>query len=147
MEIRFAKKTDIEQIVELCKAHAKFEKADFDPKNKKELLSKHLFSANEVLKCIVVEDHNEIIGYATFMKQFSTWDACFYVYLDCLFLKEETRGKGVGYEVLKKIRSYAKTEKCDIIQWQTPDFNIDAIAFYKKLGAKAKTKERFFWEI
>ncbi|MBL4707385.1 MAG: hypothetical protein JKY48_02970 [Flavobacteriales bacterium] len=32
-----------------------------------------------------------------------------------------------------------------LIQWQTPDFNVDAIRFYKRRGATSKLKGRFFW--
>ena len=55
------------------------------------------------------------------------------------------RGKGLGKEVMVHIWTFAKAENCINIQWQTPDFNEQAIGFYKKLGAVSKTKERFFW--
>ncbi len=145
MNIRFAKEKDIDQIISLCKLHADFEKAEFDPQHKEELFGKYL--VNNTLQCLVVEQNNEIIGYATFMKQFSTWDADFYIYLDCLFLKKQTRGMGVGKLIMEKVKAYAQSENCSIIQWQTPDFNKDAIVFYQKLGAISKTKERFFWNI
>jgi len=147
MNIRFAKEKDIDQIVVLCKVHADFEKAPFDSQNKATLLSNYFFEENGTIKCLVVELNNEIMGYATFMKQFSTWDANFYMYLDCLFLKKEIRGKGVGIQMMEKIKIHAKSENCSIIQWQTPNFNKDAIAFYHRLGAVSKTKERFFWNI
>lgn len=74
MEIRFAKKEDMHQIVHLCQLHAEHEKACFDPTDKEAMLSKHLFEGS-LLKCLVVEIDAEIVGYATLMKQFSTWDA------------------------------------------------------------------------
>jgi GNAT superfamily N-acetyltransferase len=147
MDIRFAKEKDIKEIVKLCALHAAFEEASFDVSNKEEQLSKHLFKGSAILKCLVVEEKNHIVGYATFMKQFSTWDAQFYIYLDCLFLEEEMRGQGLGTKLMSRIKSYAKTENCDIIQWQTPDFNTSAIKFYEKIGANSKTKERFFWKV
>ncbi len=147
MTIRFAKEADIKQIVLLCEAHAIYEKAKFDSKEKAPLLLQYLFRSENALKCVVVEQNNELLGYATFMKQFSTWDADFYIYLDCLYLKEETRGKGIGTKIMAVVKEYAVSENCNVIQWQTPDFNTDAITFYKKIGAKSKTKERFFWKV
>lgn len=147
MIIRFAKEEDIKQIVLLCKAHALYEKATFDSNEKATLLLQYLFGSENVLKCVVVEQNNELLGYATFMKQFSTWDADFYIYLDCLYLKEETRGKGVGTKIMALVKEFAISEGCTIIQWQTPNFNTDALNFYKKIGAKSKTKERFFWKV
>ena len=147
MEVRFVKKKDVKQIVKLCELHANYEKSIFDSTNKEDLLLKHLFDCSDNLKCLVVENDNQIVGYTTFMKQFSTWDANYYIYLDCLFFKEEVRGKGMGTKLMEKIKEYAKSENCEIIQWQTPDFNDKAIAFYLKLGAESKTKERFYWSV
>lgn len=146
MNIRFAEKTDIDQIVELCEAHAIFEKSSYSSENKAKLLAKHLFHSTNDIECIVVEKEGNLVGYATFMKQFSTWDANHYIYLDCLFLKKNIRGKSIGYKIMCKIKEFADTQNCKIIQWQTPIFNDKAILFYNKIGAKPKTKERFFWE-
>lgn len=146
MTIRIAENKDFEAIKKLVKAHAKFEKASALSDNNLDKLSNYIFST-DVVKCLVVELNNEIVGYATFMKQFSTWDANYYIYLDCLYLNEKTRGKGIGTQIMGKIKAYAKSINCSEIQWQTPDFNKEAIDFYKKLGAESKTKERFNWKI
>ena len=147
MNIRFAQKKDLPLIIELCKEHADYEQADYEQENKEELLSTFIFGQTPRLKCLVVEQENLIIGYATFMKQFSTWDADFYIYLDCLFLKANTRGQGLGTGLMEKIKEYAKVENCKIIQWQTPVFNQKAIDFYRKIGGVSKTKERFCLDI
>lgn len=80
----------------------------------------------------------------TFMKQFSTWDAAFYLYLNCLYFEPKARGLGLGKQVMEYIWVFAKAENCFQVQWQTPDFNENAIGFYKKVGAISKNKERFF---
>ena len=147
MNIRFAKETDVNQIIVLCEAHAIFEKSDYNPNHKAELLSDELFRNSNGLQCLVVEQNNILIGYATFMKQFSTWDANYYIYLDCLFLSENARGNGIGFQMMCKIKEYAISQKCKLIQWQTPAFNENAILFYNKIGAKSNTKERFFWTV
>ena len=141
--IRFAQKKDMPQLVALCKRHAEYEKAEYDPKNKVELLSEFIFGQNPLLTCLVAEQENSIVGYATCMKQFSTWDADFYIYLDCLYLEENVRGQGMGTLLMKKIKQFAKMENCSVIQWQTPSDNQKAIDFYQKIGGFSKTKERF----
>ncbi len=143
MKIRFAEKKDVPQIVDLCEQHAASEQAEYTKKNKERLLSDAIFGESPSVRCLVVVEENTIIGYATYMKQFSTWDAHFYIYLDCLFLLKETRGKGLGTAVMEKVKECAKIENCTSIQWQTPDFNTKAIKFYKKMGGVSKTKERF----
>lgn len=147
MKIRAVRSEDIETIVQLCGEHAVFEQAVFDPTNKTALLHKHLVGNDSTLKCFVAEIYGEVVGYASFTKQFSTWEAAYYVYLDCLYLKEKTRGHGVGCRMMDEVKAYARSENCRMVQWQTPDFNLSAIRFYQRLGAVAKTKQRFFWEV
>lgn len=81
------------------------------------------------------------------MKQFSTWDAAFYVYMDCLYLLDEWRGFGMGESLIEKIKEESKKLDCSLIQWQTPNFNTRAIKFYNRIGAYSKTKERFFLNV
>ena len=146
--IRYAKIKDLPQIICLCKAHAEYEHTQYESGNKDDLLSGFLFGKSPFgkspsVKCLVVEHNDSIIGYATFMKQFSTWDANFYVYIDCLFLKASARGKGFGTLIMEEIKKYAAYENCNLIQWQTPHSNKNAIGFYRKIGGVSKTKERF----
>ncbi|OJJ14448.1 GNAT family N-acetyltransferase [marine bacterium AO1-C] len=145
--IRFASPLDMDALIQLCAEHAAYEKADYDPYGKKEALSMRLFSPPPPLYCLVVEQHEEIIGYATYMKQFSTWDAGYYLYLDCLYLNEKSRGQGLGEQLMQRIKEEAQKLGLSEIQWQTPDFNEGAIRFYHRLGATSKNKERFFWQV
>jgi GNAT superfamily N-acetyltransferase len=145
--IRFAQLVDLECIIQLCEEHAHFEKASYDRENKSEKLGQYLFGEKPVLTCLVVEYQSKIRGYATVIKQFSTWDADYYLYLDCLFLQPDLRGLGIGRKIMEKIKLLALEKNCQLIQWQTPYFNQNAILFYEKIGAYSKNKERFFWEI
>lgn len=147
MTIRYAKPNDLKPLVELLKLHAAYEEASVNFDKKVNLLETYLFSHVPALKCLVVDDEGELVGYATFMEQFSTWNTGFYIYLDCLFLKEATRGQGVGASIMDTIKAYAQSKNCDTIEWQTPSFNKRAITFYEKLGAKHKAKARFFWSV
>ncbi len=145
--IRFAEKKDINDLVELCRLHAEYEQSEYSTEDKERLLSEQLFSELAPLHCIIAELNNEMVGYASYMKQFSTWDANFYIYMDCLFLKESSRGHGIGADLVDRIKIEARKMGCNLIQWQTPDFNIRAMKFYKRIGAFSKTKERFFLEL
>ncbi len=145
MLIRKAEERDMDGLIELCALHANYERNKYDPAGKKESLFNHLFFGSKDLQCLIVECQGKLLGYATYIKQFSTWDAEYYVYLDCLYLKEEIRGKGVGRKLMKLIKDYSRKEGCNHIQWQTPNFNEKAITFYNRLGAVSRKKERFFW--
>lgn len=145
--IRTATSGDVDAIARLMVAHALYEKSIIEEEGLATKFEKHLAKPETGLRCLVVEHKQQLVGYTTFIKQFSTWDADFYIYLDCLYLDDSMRGRGIGQELMDQIREYAQAEGCSQIQWQTPDFNTGAIKFYKRLGATAKAKERFFWEV
>ena len=146
-KIRFVEKSDLKDLVRLCKLHANFEECEYNSKDKKQKLNEHLFCERPTLYCLVVEYLDEIIGYATYMKQFSTWDSDFYIYMDCLFMTEKSRSLGIGEKLIEEIKTQAKKLNCDLIQWQTPDFNTRAMKFYNKIGGVSKAKERYFLKV
>ncbi|MEE9432352.1 MAG: GNAT family N-acetyltransferase [Melioribacteraceae bacterium] len=147
IKIRFAKKEDVNEIIDLCEAHAHYEKAIYNRKGKVQQLEKDLFVKNPKLFCLVVESKNRLLGYATYMKQYATWDTCEYIYMDCLYIEEIARSLGIGEMVVRRIQEEGKKLNCKLIQWQTPDFNTRAIKFYNRIGSTSKSKQRFFLEI
>ena len=145
--IRWVMASDLDQLVALCTAHAEYERADYDGKGKADQLYPALFSERPKLYCLVVEHNGGLVGFISFMKQYATWDAGEYVYMDCLYLEEAYRGKGIGKSLVQKMVKEANRLGCTLIQWQTPTFNTRAIPFYERLGATRKPKERFFLEV
>lgn len=144
--LRFIEEKELNVLTDLIKEHRAFEKAEVDLSPSKTNLAQHLFSEQPALFCLVAEKDHQIVGYASYMKQFSTWDAEFYLYLDCLYLREEARGQGLGQIMMQRLKVEAQNLNCKWLQWQTPVFNANAINFYKKLGARSLSKERFFLE-
>ncbi len=145
--IRFAQPEDLPKVIVLCELHAEFERTSYDQTDKLQKLQTALFGRQPKLYCLVLEVNHEVVGYATYMNQFSTWDSDFYVYLDCLYIEKAHRGSGFGKMLMLKIKEEATASGIKEIQWQTPDFNHTAIEFYKKLGGLSKSKERFFWAL
>ena len=145
--IRKAVINDLDDIIQLCGEHAEYEKAEYNPINKKEKLGKHLFKENPSAYCLVVEVGNKLMGFATFSFEFSTWNAAFYLHMDCLFLRPSLRGLSIGAELVKTIKDFAIKYDCSLIQWQTPVFNERAINFYNKLGVNSKDKLRFYLDV
>ena len=47
--IRFAKESDVDALIQLCALHAAFEEAEYDPTNKKQNLSSHLFAEMPII--------------------------------------------------------------------------------------------------
>ncbi len=142
--IRKAVPADIADIVKLCAEHAEYERAAYSPEGKEERLSQMLFSDHAGLHCLIAENDGNTIGYATYSFEYSTWDASRYAHMDCLYLRPDARGYGVGEALVKMIARAASENSCSIIQWQTPAFNERAIKFYRRIGATDKEKLRFY---
>jgi GNAT superfamily N-acetyltransferase len=141
-KIREPEIADIVKLMPLIAAHAEYEKAPFRLDGKAERLVTALFVSKR-LHGLVVEQDGELIGYATYTFDYSTWDAAEFMYLDCLFLKEEARGQKIGEQIINLLKEIATRRGCINIQWQTPDFNESAIRFYKRNLAKGLNKVRF----
>ncbi|MEH6442773.1 MAG: GNAT family N-acetyltransferase [Oceanospirillaceae bacterium] len=142
--IRVAEDKDNESLLYLMKEHARFEghKLEYCEQNKQ-------LTSLETLPVtiFVVESNNNLLGYMSVIKQFSTWDMDWYLYLDCLYLTEGTRGQGIGMKLMQKLKCFAKENMLAEIQWQTPKDNFLAIEFYQKLNTDNKGKQRFYWAI
>lgn len=144
--IRPCKESDLDTLVELCEAHAAYEKSNYDPTGKKEKLKEAVFGDTQKLNVWIVEIDGRAEGFTSYTFDFSTWDAAPFLYVDCLYLSEKCRSKGIGAEIMRKIREVARENNCINIQWQTPEFNARAIKFYVGLGSTGKQKMRFFLE-
>ena len=144
INIRGAMKEDVDEIVTICSEHAEYEGVNYISEGKAQRLSQSLFSEPPKLYCLIAEHNNKIVGYSTFMYEYSTWDAEFYIHMDCLYVREEFRGHGIGRQLIKEIAKHSRLKGFQIIQWQTPSSNTRAIQFYKKLGANSLEKHRFY---
>lgn len=144
--IRHANPDDIEEIIKLCAEHAEFERAEYSSDDgKAQSLAKNLFADQPRLFCFVAENNaGYILGFTTFIPEFSTWDASFYIHMDCLYLRPHARNFGIGKKFIREIAKFAKEGNYKQIQWQTPSFNERGMEFYKRLGAVSKEKFRLY---
>lgn len=142
--LRKAVPADIGQLVELCQLHAEYEGATYDPMGKAEKLAQVLVADPAVLHCLVAVSGSTLLGYATATKEFSTWDADYYLHMDCLYLRAEARGLGLGTQFINQLKALARQLNCSHLQWQTPANNDKAIAFYHQQQARSKDKKRFY---
>lgn len=139
--IRKVKEQDLSKVMELIELHAEWEKSPYtEGVDDKENLRKQIFEKGD-LNCLVIEVDGEVVGYCTYIKQYSTWGAHYYNYMDCLFLHENHRNQGWG----KKLIDYIKEDGLPM-QWQTPPHNTMGVGFYNHIGAKGKEKIRFYYE-
>jgi GNAT superfamily N-acetyltransferase len=141
--IRQALPADAEALVDLCREHAEFERSDYEVDGKASRLSAALFSSAPRLYAWVAVVSRNPIGYATASREYSTWGAREYLHMDCLFVRAQHRGAGVGAALLDSVVQFARAYGLNEVQWQTPDWNVDASRFYRRLGGVGQPKLRF----
>jgi GNAT superfamily N-acetyltransferase len=142
-QIRAIRENEMDTLMLLIREHTTYEKVDYTDQNKKERLYQAIFEKPHKLTCWVVEFDGKISGFCSFTIDYSTWDAARYLYMDCLYLSEDIRGLGIGTDIISRLRQIAVDNNYCCLQWQTPVFNLPAIAFYHKIGASSKEKMRF----
>ena len=142
-----ARPDDLEALQLLIREHALFERAAAPDGELVRRLESLLFSPAPRLHAIVAEGDGGLAGYATASLEVSTWQASEFLHLDCLYLRAGARGAGVGRRILDRVRVLACELGASEVQWQTPDWNDDAVRFYEREGAVGRDKKRFTLDV
>jgi GNAT superfamily N-acetyltransferase len=140
--IRRVEVNDLEQLSALCVEHAAYERASFASPNASRL-HPAIFSARPRLHVWVAARPSELVGYVSATVDFSTWSSREFVHLDCLYVREAYRGHAIGRSLIDAVIAHAAALDIVEVQWQTPDWNVDAQRFYARLGASAANKVRY----
>ncbi|MBF8185275.1 GNAT family N-acetyltransferase [Nonomuraea sp. K274] len=85
----------------------------------------------------------QLAGYATCAPEFATWRGRTYLHLDCLYLRADHRGQGLGGLLFEAVVAEARALGVEEVQWNTPAWNTGAIRFYDRLGATGVEKMRY----
>jgi GNAT superfamily N-acetyltransferase len=72
---------------------------------------------------------------ALFYYRYSTWKGKT-IHLEDLIVKANQRGTGAGFALYQEIIKQGKKDNVRRIEWNVLDWNIPAIAFYEKSGAR-----------
>ena len=135
-KIRPAKKSDSEVILHLIDELADFEKLTPPGRKSKRRLIKDAFLKNPPFKILLADNGNEIAGYAFYLFTYSSFNARKTLYLEDIFILEKFRNSGIGKSFFEKLIKIARKNKCGRMEWVVLDWNINALKFYEKLGAK-----------
>lgn len=140
--LRPATEGDIPEILALIRELAEYEKAPDEAKATPEQIRRALFGDAKrdgkgagVAECVMGEIDGQVQGVALYFMNFSTWTGQPGIYLEDLFVRPASRGRGLGGALLKHLAKIAVTRKCTRLEWSVLDWNTPAIEFYKHLGA------------
>jgi GNAT superfamily N-acetyltransferase len=135
MIIRKATKEDMQQVLDLIKELAIFEKEPEAVVVTVDDLVRDGFNSTPLFHCFVAEVDNEVIGIALYYYRYSTWKGKT-IHLEDLIVKQNKRGTGAGFALYSEIIAQGKRDNVRRIEWAVLDWNTTAIDFYKKTGAK-----------
>ena len=133
--VRFATREDVPVIVSLIRELAVYEKLEHLATATPERLEAQLFGEGSVIECLVGEQDGEPVGFALFFHNFSTFLCRKGLYLEDLFVRPSARGTGMGKLLLQRLAQIAVERDCGRFEWSVLDWNVDAQAFYAKMGA------------
>jgi GNAT superfamily N-acetyltransferase len=98
-------------------------------------LAPHLFADRPAVECIVGDVDGEVVAFALFFTNFSTFLAKPGLYLEDLYVQPAHRGTGLGKALLEHLGRLAAERGCGRFEWSVLDWNERAIRFYEGLGA------------
>ncbi|MDB5933662.1 MAG: family N-acetyltransferase [Massilia sp.] len=132
---RPAQPSDVPHIHAMIVELAVFEKLEHLVVATQALLTEGLFGARPSCEAIVGEENGEVVCFALFFHNFSTFLTRKGLYLEDLYVKQSHRGKGFGRQMLVRLAQLAVERGCGRFEWSVLDWNEPAIQFYKGVGA------------
>jgi GNAT superfamily N-acetyltransferase len=133
--IRPATPADVGTILRFVRDLAAFERAPDAVVATEGMLAEALFGPHPAAEAVIAEDARGPLGFALFFHNFSTWTGRRGLYLEDLYVTPAARGTGVGTALLRHLAALAVARGCGRFEWSVLDWNADAIAFYRAMGA------------
>ncbi len=135
LSLRSAEPRDVPAIVGLITELAEFEHLAHLVQATPETLHPHLFGPRPVAEAVVAEVGAEVVAFALFFTNFSTFLAKPGLYLEDLYVRPAHRGQGIGKALLAHLGGLAVQRGCGRFEWSVLDWNANAIALYEQMGA------------
>jgi GNAT superfamily N-acetyltransferase len=133
--LRAAEPRDVAAIVGLIHELADFERLLHMVEITPETLMPHLFGERPVVECMVADVGDEVVAFALFFTNFSTFLGRPGLYLEDLYVRPAYRGSGLGRALLERLGALAVERGCGRFEWSVLDWNENAIRFYQAMGA------------
>ncbi|MFI1969337.1 GNAT family N-acetyltransferase [Streptomyces cinnamoneus] len=145
--IRSATPADVPVIHTMIRELAEYERALDEARATEEQLRDALFGPDAAVFALIAESDGgaegdtgsggEVVGFALWFRNFSTWTGTHGVYLEDLYVRPQARGGGHGKALLAALARICVDRGYERFEWSVLDWNTPSIAFYKSLGAEA----------
>ncbi|HWL37333.1 MAG TPA: GNAT family N-acetyltransferase [Frankiaceae bacterium] len=134
--IRPAVPDDVPVVLALIRELATYEREPDAVVATEDGLRTALFGDSPAVHCHVAEEDGEVVGFALWFLNFSTWLGRHGIYLEDLYVRPSHRGGGLGKALLETLTSIAAERGYGRVEWSVLDWNEPAQAFYRSLGAE-----------
>ena len=136
--IRRGRRGDSEQFLGLVLALAEFEKLEPPSRGGRRRLVDDVFKRKRI-NLFVAADGRKLVGYALYFYTYSSFVAKPSLYLEDLFVLQEYRKRGVGFDLFRRCVEEAVSRHCGRMEWAVLTWNEKAVGFYERLGAERLT--------
>jgi len=133
--IRPARPADAATILRFIRDLAAFEREPDAVEATEATLGEALFGAHPAAEAVIAEQDGQPLGFALFFHNFSTWTGRRGLYLEDLYVTPDARGRGIGGALLRHLAGIAVARGCARFEWSVLDWNAEAIAVYRRIGA------------
>jgi GNAT superfamily N-acetyltransferase len=134
--IRPATAGDVPALLGLIRELADYERSVAEVVATEADLAISLFGPDPAAFCHIAEDEGEVVGFALWFCNFSTWLGRPGIYLEDLYVRPAARGHGLGKALLLHLVAIARDRGYRRVEWSVLDWNVDAQKFYRSLGAR-----------
>jgi GNAT superfamily N-acetyltransferase len=138
--IRPAEPGDVDRIYELIIELAVYERSADKVESTADDLRAALCAPEPALFGHVAVADGQIVGFALWFVNYSTWSGKHGIYLEDLYVSPAMRGQGTGRALLATLASICVQRGYRRLEWWVLDWNTPAIGFYESLGAKAMSE-------
>lgn len=98
------------------------------------------------LRAILATTDDRVVGFITYTIDFAIWINSDVIRVDDLFVRAESRGKGIGRRLMREIARRAVAGDMGA-RWEVVPGNETAQAFYRQLGAELRQKVIARWDL
>jgi GNAT superfamily N-acetyltransferase len=136
LSLRFATPDDASGIFRLVSELANYEKLEHEVISSADDFRRVLEDPKSKVEVLLAFWSGEMVAFALFFENFSTFLGKPGLYLEDLFVQPEFRAKGVGTALMTRLIEIATERKYGRMEWAVLDWNETAIQFYtEKIGA------------
>jgi len=135
LKIRTTSREDVPLILSFIKELAEYEKLADEVVATEKVLEEHLFGPNPAAEVVFGELAGDVVSFALFFHNFSTFLGKPGIYLEDLYVKPEARGQGIGTKMLAYLAALTRERGCGRLEWWVLDWNEPAIEFYRSIRA------------